>query len=233
MRQAEPRCPRCPLGRRSGAGSEDSRPLGGQIGETTASSTATRWATITGRPAFRDEFIKLRGYDPTAFLPVLSGRYVESGEVTERFLWDFRRTIGESIRRELFRLLRRSVPQAWAEILSRALRKVLSSASRPAPRPILIMGEFWVGASAAFRNSVKWRPRSGIRTAFALSARNPSRPVPPTENGCNTQARSKCRAIRYGVRELIASFSTPTRISPGWTRRRHDYGPVGTHFGRF
>ena len=42
---------------------------------------------------FRDEFIKRRGYDPIPFLPTLAGRYVGSGEMTERFLWDFRRTL--------------------------------------------------------------------------------------------------------------------------------------------
>jgi hypothetical protein len=44
-------------------------------------------------PKFRDEFIKRRGYNPIAFLPTLAGRYVDSGETTERFLWDFRRTL--------------------------------------------------------------------------------------------------------------------------------------------
>ncbi len=44
-------------------------------------------------PKFRDEFINRRGYDPVPFLPTLAGRYVGSGEMTERFLWDFRRTL--------------------------------------------------------------------------------------------------------------------------------------------
>ena len=44
-------------------------------------------------PKFRDEFISRRGYDPIPFLPTLAGRYVGSGELTERFLWDFRRTL--------------------------------------------------------------------------------------------------------------------------------------------
>ena len=39
-----------------------------------------------------EEFKARRGYDLVPFLPVLSGRYVESGEATERFLRDLRRT---------------------------------------------------------------------------------------------------------------------------------------------
>ena len=46
-------------------------------------------------PAFRREFQERRGYDMIPFLPVLTGRVVESPEKSERFLWDFRRTIAD------------------------------------------------------------------------------------------------------------------------------------------
>ena len=41
------------------------------------------------------EFRARRGYDPTPYLPVLTGRVVESADVSDRFLWDFRRTIAD------------------------------------------------------------------------------------------------------------------------------------------
>jgi hypothetical protein len=41
------------------------------------------------------EFTRRRGYDPRPWMPVLTGRIVESAEASERFLWDFRQTIGE------------------------------------------------------------------------------------------------------------------------------------------
>jgi (4-O-methyl)-D-glucuronate---lignin esterase len=41
------------------------------------------------------EFQKRRGYDPTPYLPVLTGRIVDSSEVSDRSLWDFRRTIAD------------------------------------------------------------------------------------------------------------------------------------------
>lgn len=44
---------------------------------------------------FDEEFKRLRKYDCNLYLPAIAGYYVESGEVTERFLWDFRRTIGD------------------------------------------------------------------------------------------------------------------------------------------
>ena len=42
-----------------------------------------------------DQFKKLRGYDPTPYLPVLAGRVVGSADLSDRFLWDFRRTIAD------------------------------------------------------------------------------------------------------------------------------------------
>jgi hypothetical protein len=44
---------------------------------------------------FDKEFERLRGYDCLDYLPALAGYYIDSGEISERFLWDFRRTIGD------------------------------------------------------------------------------------------------------------------------------------------
>jgi hypothetical protein len=41
------------------------------------------------------EFAKRREYDMLPWLPVLTGHIVESAEASERFLWDFRKTIGD------------------------------------------------------------------------------------------------------------------------------------------
>ena len=38
------------------------------------------------------QFQKRRGYDPRPYLPVLAGRVVGSADLSDRFLWDFRRT---------------------------------------------------------------------------------------------------------------------------------------------
>ena len=41
------------------------------------------------------EFRKRRGYDMRPWLPVLAGRVVESAEASDRFLWDFRKTLSD------------------------------------------------------------------------------------------------------------------------------------------
>jgi hypothetical protein len=46
------------------------------------------------------QFRKLRGYDPMPWMPVLAGRIVESSADSDRFLWDFRKTIADLIATE-------------------------------------------------------------------------------------------------------------------------------------
>ena len=43
------------------------------------------------------EFVIRRGYEMTQWLPVLAGYVVESAEKSDRFLWDFRRTLEEMV----------------------------------------------------------------------------------------------------------------------------------------
>jgi hypothetical protein len=42
-----------------------------------------------------EEFKQRRGYDPRPWLPALTGVVIKSTEDTDRFLWDFRRTLGQ------------------------------------------------------------------------------------------------------------------------------------------
>ena len=46
---------------------------------------------------FRREFIRLRGYDPVPYLPVVAGRIVNSREASNAFLADLRRTVADLI----------------------------------------------------------------------------------------------------------------------------------------
>jgi hypothetical protein len=46
-------------------------------------------------PMMADEFRKRRGYDLQRFLPVFQGYVVDSPAISERFLWDLRRTVSD------------------------------------------------------------------------------------------------------------------------------------------
>ncbi len=55
-------------------------------------SGASTWTT-----AMPEEFQKRRGYELEPWMPVLAGYILESAEASERFLWDWRKTISELI----------------------------------------------------------------------------------------------------------------------------------------
>jgi hypothetical protein len=96
---------------------------------------------------FREEFTKRRGYDPLLYLPAITGRVVESGEVSERFLWDLRRTIADLFAEEYYgrfaELCHAHGMLASIEPYDGPFEGLL--AGRPADVP---MGEFWVGSTS-------------------------------------------------------------------------------------
>ncbi|MBX7255961.1 MAG: hypothetical protein K1Y02_06335 [Candidatus Hydrogenedentes bacterium] len=51
---------------------------------------------------FREQFQARRGYDLLPYLPAMARRIVDNREITNRFLWDFRRTIGDLIAQRFF-----------------------------------------------------------------------------------------------------------------------------------
>jgi len=51
----------------------------------------------TWTPKLIEEFKQRRNYDPARYLPVLCQKIVDSKEITERFKWDYRRTIADLI----------------------------------------------------------------------------------------------------------------------------------------
>lgn len=51
------------------------------------------------------QFRQRRGYDPVPWMPVLMGEVVESAAASDRFLWDFRETVGDLIANEHYGVL--------------------------------------------------------------------------------------------------------------------------------
>ena len=72
----------------------DSKPL---AGKTLVSTHIDSWETGSQNwtPRFREEFQKRRGYDPLPYLVTVTGRVVDSMEISERFLWDLRQTVSD------------------------------------------------------------------------------------------------------------------------------------------
>lgn len=95
------------------------------------------------------EFEKRRGYDPTPYLPVLTGRIIESSRVSDRFLWDFRRTIADLLAENHYGVATKYFNQHGVGLYAEAM-----GAGDPTTGDGLLckgavdvpMGEFWVPA---------------------------------------------------------------------------------------
>jgi hypothetical protein len=70
--------------------------IGPLAGKTLVATHIDSWeiGVQNWTPTMRADFKRLRGYDLQPYLPVLTGQVVDSLEISQRFLWDFRKTIG-------------------------------------------------------------------------------------------------------------------------------------------
>jgi hypothetical protein len=77
---------------------------------------------VNWTPTLRDEFKKRRGYDLAPWLPVIAGRIVNSREESGRFLFDFRKTLGELTIDNHYKLFRDNAHKHGLEIHPEAVR---------------------------------------------------------------------------------------------------------------
>jgi len=92
---------------------------------------------------FEDEFRKRRGYDCLKYLPALAGYYITSGEVTERFLWDFRKTQSDLITDNYYGRMAELCHQNKLNFFVEPYGGPYD-AQRAGEHGDLIMGEFWL-----------------------------------------------------------------------------------------
>ena len=105
-------------------------------------------------PRMREEFQKRRGYDLYHYLPIYTGRIVDSMEVSERFLWDLRQTISD--------LLAENYAGRFRELANKNGLKLSIEAYGDAAFDDVTygghcdepMGEFWSWAYGGAHNSV-------------------------------------------------------------------------------
>ncbi|SEM64893.1 alpha-L-rhamnosidase [bacterium A37T11] len=91
----------------------------------------------------REEFLKLRGYDCLDFLPTLAGYYVESGEISERFLWDFRKTVSDLMADNYYGHFSELCHQNGLKFSAEPYGGPFES-QRAGATPDMVMGEFWL-----------------------------------------------------------------------------------------
>ena len=116
------------------------------VGKTLNNILIDSYETGNGNwtPRLREEFQRRRGYDLTRFLPALSGRTLDSSEVTERFLWDFRRTLSDLFGENYFgyfsELCHKNGLISAIEPYGGNFEQLQAGAQTD-----LVMGEFWAG----------------------------------------------------------------------------------------
>ncbi|GGH10127.1 DNA-binding protein [Sphingobacterium alkalisoli] len=90
------------------------------------------------------EFLKRRGYDMTAYLPVLSGFVVDNVDASEAFLHDYRETIAELLQERGFETLRQMCDKYGVEFTAETTAPIMTgdglSHFKFTDRT---MGEFW------------------------------------------------------------------------------------------
>ena len=93
------------------------------------------------------DFKRLRGYDPAPWVPALTGRVVQSSDATDKFLWDFRRTIADLVITSNFDQVRDSLHERGLEYVTEAMaasRATIGDAMEMKARADYPMGEFWL-----------------------------------------------------------------------------------------
>ncbi len=102
----------------------------------------------TWTPKFPEEFQERRGYDMRQWLPALTGRFVGSPDQTERFLWDYRRTIGDLIAFNFFGAFREYIAPYGLKLSAEAPGigiPIQSDQIQLLGQMDIPQGEFWLG----------------------------------------------------------------------------------------
>jgi len=120
--------------------------VGDLAGSTLAATHIDSWenGAQNWTARMREEFRARRGYDLTPFLPVMTGRVVDSLEISERFLWDLRQTISDLVVENYAGYLRELAQEHGLRLSIEAYGGPCDNAPY-AGRADEPMAEFWIG----------------------------------------------------------------------------------------
>lgn len=178
---------------------------------------------------FPAEFCRRRGYDLRPWLPVLTGRVVGSAELSDRFLWDMRATVGELIRDNyalrLGELARRHDIKLSIEAYGHLCIDNLAYAG-VADMPL---SEFWARGDGQFPKPGGYEPST---KAMASAAHTYGRPIVAAEAFTSDRAwrdhpfllkamgdQKFCEGLNRMVFHLFAHQAYDTMV-PGLTHRK-------------
>jgi len=161
---------------------------------------------INWTPAFPAEFARRRGYDLRPFLPVLAGFIIDDRSTSNRFLWDYRRTIGDLFADGHYRRMRELAarhglgthPESggpfWPYIDGLELAGIND----------IPMGEFWKRVPEAPDGRIMWADNYPICDTVRQAA-----------SAAHIQGRRVCQAEAY------------TSMGPNWEEDFFDLKDIG------
>ena len=206
--------------------------VGAEVGKTWVGTHIDSWeaGTQNWTPLMRQEFLKRCGYDLLPFLPVFSGRVVDSLEVSERFLWDFREVVAQLMMENYAGRMRQLANQHGMKLSIEAYNG-LCDEYRYAGQADMPMGEFWIRWPGF---GPEWTPR------MASAAHTYGRQIVPAEaftsgNDKWTTHPSMLKtaadwAFSEGVNRMVCHrfvMQPLTNRAPGIS-----FGPFGVRFDR-
>ena len=116
-------------------------------------------------PQFATAFRKTHGYDLLAYLPCITGRVVGSLEQSERFLWDFRRTIADLFLSEYIGTFEQLCHKQGLTLSIEPYGNGNFSHAEVAARADIPMGEFWARSPGRYT----WTGKLAASAAHASS----------------------------------------------------------------
>ena len=179
---------------------------------------------------FAKEFQLRRKYDMSSFLPVLTGRVVESLAISEGFLYDYRKTIADLIAESYYGTFQRLAHQHDLQLIAEPYGGIFNQAQN-AEYLDVVVSEFWIKRPQ--NNNVK-EIASIVHTSGKKIIGAESFTAKP-EHGAwrNHPLTLKSLgdlAFTQGLnRVMLHSYLHQPRseFAPGWT-----HGRYGTHFNR-
>jgi hypothetical protein len=92
----------------------------------------------------REKFRQRAGYDPLPYLPVLTGTCVGDPEISERFLWDYRRVLADLVADDYYGKLRELAHRSGLTMSAEVYGSGNFESIQSAGRIDVPMAEFWV-----------------------------------------------------------------------------------------
>ena len=195
-------------------------------------------------PAFREEFLKRKGYDPVPWLPVLDANTVGEGktkttvpkramgspEQSARFEWDFKDVIAQLYQQNNFEQGARMMHEAGLEMhfeaYSGPFDTIAGSAIADVP-----MGEFWTGGRGGIGGVIVAAARAADRKIVAAEALTSK---PSLSKFCEDPAFLKIvgdGGYASGVNRLVLHHWVHQPFGDAF-KPGMGMGWWGTHFGR-